>query len=668
MAVKAKAEITISRITDIQSVTRYYLLQSSSSAVPSRPTDNPPGGNWATTEPAFQNGSTNTLYFVDQTIYTNGTVYYSLVSKSSSYEAAKEAYNKATSAKDAADSANDKVDNMEIGGRNYLYTSKLLPVTTNGITFTPTKDGGITISGENNTPSGYGSAYCFVKGYIVDDGYISLPAGTYTMSLSGDEYYTNMAGDTNLFYYRIIRDSAYGPPIQRIMKGNTAWFTLSEDVEKVYVGFGFHTGAVIQEGTVYLKLEKGNVATDWSPAPEDAMDDVDVEYYLSTSSTSLSGGSWSTTAPAWVDGKYIWSRTVKIDGAGNKTYTEPQCVGQDTGAINEKFDSITDNIQTDLDNKDVNTFSALSIDGGETLASYNLADYLESGTLTNGTEADSTTHIRSNEYIKVSEGEVYTWNAKNASGTAVTPTTFFYNLNESTGAYTYLSSQSTNNITVPTNDNVYIRFTMVEIRSDEVDTICTLAINGIDDLLNDSSATIYIGLYSTLNAYASVDPDDYEWRMADSTILANSQFLFDALNNKLYDETNGDIKKLTDAVDGAQKTADDVNTKIDNRNKYIQILPNEATIRLLADGNGVNPSSEVKMTSDKISFSHDGVEGAYIGYPDAEQSDRTAMAANKTYITEMYPRAEDPASDGNWIGSLCWVARTNGHLSLKVVK
>ena len=209
---------------------------------------------------------------------------------------------------------------------------------------------------------------------------------------------------------------------------------------------------------------------------------------------------------------------------------------------------------------------------------------------------------------------------------------------------------------------------MVEIRSDEADTICTLAINGIDDLLNDSSATIYIGLYSTLNTYASVDPDDYKWRMADSMILANSQLLFDALNNKLYDETNGDIKKLTDAVDDAQKTANNANTKIDNRNKYIQILPNEATIRLLADGNGVNPSSEVKMTSDKISFSHDGVEGAYIGYPDAEQSDRTAMAANKTYITEMYPRAEDPASDGNWIGSLCWVARTNGHLSLKVVK
>lgn len=35
---------------------------------------------------------------------------------------------------------------------------------------------------------------------------------------------------------------------------------------------------------------------------------VDVEYYLSTSTTSATGGSWSTTAPEWQEGKYMWSR------------------------------------------------------------------------------------------------------------------------------------------------------------------------------------------------------------------------------------------------------------------------------------------------------------------------------------------------------------------------
>jgi hypothetical protein len=95
---KASAQITISRIVDISSVTRYYLLRSSTSAAPSKPTANPPGGSWTTTEPAYTSGSTNTLYFVDLTVFTNSTFSYSAVSKSSSYEAAKAAYNKALDA------------------------------------------------------------------------------------------------------------------------------------------------------------------------------------------------------------------------------------------------------------------------------------------------------------------------------------------------------------------------------------------------------------------------------------------------------------------------------------------------------------------------------------------------------------------------------------------
>ena len=70
-----------------------------------------------------------------------------------------------------------------------------------------------------------------------------------------------------------------------------------------------------------LKIEKGNKATDWTPAPEDSIKTVVVEYYLSTSAMSLSGGSWSTTAPTWINRKYMWSRTVITDGNGNKTYS-----------------------------------------------------------------------------------------------------------------------------------------------------------------------------------------------------------------------------------------------------------------------------------------------------------------------------------------------------------
>lgn len=97
MAVKASATITLSHLVDIVSTTRYYKLQSSTAAAPSKPTANPPSG-WSKTEPTYTAGSTNTLYFVDCTVFSNATFAFSDVSKSSSYEAAKEAYNKADAA------------------------------------------------------------------------------------------------------------------------------------------------------------------------------------------------------------------------------------------------------------------------------------------------------------------------------------------------------------------------------------------------------------------------------------------------------------------------------------------------------------------------------------------------------------------------------------------
>lgn len=125
MAVKAKAEITISRIIDIDKVTRYYLLQSSTATAPSKPTANPPGGNWKTTEPSYTSGSTNTLYFVDLTVMTNGSFSYSAVSKSSSYEAAKEAWNKANNAQNTANNAAKTATNYLKGSEDGLVVGNM---------------------------------------------------------------------------------------------------------------------------------------------------------------------------------------------------------------------------------------------------------------------------------------------------------------------------------------------------------------------------------------------------------------------------------------------------------------------------------------------------------------------------------------------------------------
>ena len=134
MAVKASASITLSFMVDVYASYRYYKLQASTASAPDAPTVFPPStsSGWDDTEPSYTSGSTNTLYFVDCTVFTDDSFAYSKVSISSSYEA-KEAWNKANNAqktaddaKDKADDANVKIDNLEVGGRNLLVNGTLV--------------------------------------------------------------------------------------------------------------------------------------------------------------------------------------------------------------------------------------------------------------------------------------------------------------------------------------------------------------------------------------------------------------------------------------------------------------------------------------------------------------------------------------------------------------
>ena len=107
MAVKAQASITLTAIVDVKATYRYYLLQSSTLNKPLKPTVYPPPSIWDDVEPTYQPGSTNSLYFVDCTVFSDDTFAYSEVSLSTAYEAAKLAYNAALEAQESAGDALD---------------------------------------------------------------------------------------------------------------------------------------------------------------------------------------------------------------------------------------------------------------------------------------------------------------------------------------------------------------------------------------------------------------------------------------------------------------------------------------------------------------------------------------------------------------------------------
>lgn len=297
MTIKASSQITISKVIDIHACYRYYKLQGSTLAKPTKPTKNPPDG-WSDTEPAYISGSTNTLYFVDCNVYSDKSFSFSEVSKSSSYEAAKDAWNKANKAQDTATNAQNKVDNLQVGGRNLIHNSKgdqTAGFFTNFDVNVEESYGEISMKSTNNYPSidlskGF---VVSIRDYPVGEVYTwsydimytawNFPSGTGIGELWMGQCYANApSGQTGTGTWRSVTLHS----LPRVGSGGcklNEWYHVIQKVvipEKASDNVGvqqaiqFHgTNANIECGFTArfrnVKLEKGNKATDWTPAPED---------------------------------------------------------------------------------------------------------------------------------------------------------------------------------------------------------------------------------------------------------------------------------------------------------------------------------------------------------------------------------------------------------------
>lgn len=204
---------------------------------------------WNDTEPSYTEGSTNSLYFVDCTVFSDDTFIYSDVSLSSSYEAAKLAYNKAKNAQDTANNAQENIDNLEIGGRNLFPNS----------------------NGEFVNP--YGREYVgiditdVVKPYADTDQPISISADV-TVALNGSIRMYSLG--SYAFGKNIIMDITSDKYTR--MKLEECYITYREnDVNGDVCTLSFYgtydTGVVPTVKNV--KVEIGTRCTDWTPAPED---------------------------------------------------------------------------------------------------------------------------------------------------------------------------------------------------------------------------------------------------------------------------------------------------------------------------------------------------------------------------------------------------------------
>lgn len=257
MAIKASATITLTSYRDTQSVTRYYKLQPAGSSAPLKPETKPPSSDWTDSEPTCD--ISKELYFCDLTIFSNGEGEYSKVSKSTSYEAAKEAYHKAQSAKDS-------IDNLEIGGRNLILNSETKPISK--YIDAITTQTGIAVSewSTNNAIRSYGvcnSNKIFGTLATGSSSPTSVLGQTYVHSI-----YVKNNGKTPI----IISNNGIGDSLT-IQPGESTRVILHGTGDNArYLQFVFlssNLGDALDVTYWHPKIEIGDKATDWTPAPED---------------------------------------------------------------------------------------------------------------------------------------------------------------------------------------------------------------------------------------------------------------------------------------------------------------------------------------------------------------------------------------------------------------
>lgn len=67
------------------------------------------------------------------------------------------------------------------------------------------------------------------------------------------------------------------------------------------------------------------------------LDSITPYYYLSTSNSTQTGGSWTTTIPEYIDGRYYWTRQLNTFDDGTSAYTDPVLDMALTGANRDAF-------------------------------------------------------------------------------------------------------------------------------------------------------------------------------------------------------------------------------------------------------------------------------------------------------------------------------------------
>ena len=128
-------------------------------------------------------------------------------------------------------------------------------------------------------------------------------------------------------------------------------------------------------------------------------------------------------------------------------------------------------------------------------------------------------------------------------------------------------------------------------------------------------------------------------------------------SSELHEQTNG-LSEATSKLKTVQETTSKemagISKEMEGYRGCVVINSDEPSITI---GAGSDAKTNLKITPEKMSFMNNGNEAASLS--------NDTLKADSAEITNLYMRSVDDS--GNVVGTLGWIARVNGHLSLRVI-
>lgn len=304
MAVKQQAEVTLTDYSDADSIVCWYQLNASAT-LPSKPTTTQTSqtvSGWQKSEPTISSDAdaAKYVYACWQTNWGDGSCEWGDVSMSASFEAAKRAWNKASAAQES-------VDNIDVGGRNlYIIGNSVAGY----------------INGSNGAIAGAGTPKERTSDFISVTPGEKLVFQVWVTPIAATGHYLWMA-----YAFYDSEKAFFGARPSQIIGENTGTlqhgtYQITVPANAAYIRI---SARMYDDGL--MKLERGNVATDWTPAPEDLEAYADAAVGSANAEEQqiyiqATAGTTTATPPgAWVE--ETGESTYLVETGGTEAWSTP---------------------------------------------------------------------------------------------------------------------------------------------------------------------------------------------------------------------------------------------------------------------------------------------------------------------------------------------------------